>query len=74
MPEKSAFQETYVRAAGAVAFIAIIDAKGDEGIGSAFHISDGIFVSARHVIDGVTIKEMPQLIPFPELNESKHLR
>jgi hypothetical protein len=47
-----------VRAAGAVAFIAIIDAKGDERIGSAFHIGGGIFISARHVIDGVTIKEI----------------
>ena len=58
MTEKSAFQETYMRAAGAVAFVAIIDGKGDEGIGSAFHIGQGIFVTARHVIDGVTIKEI----------------
>ncbi|HEF4840434.1 TPA: hypothetical protein SAO52_005228 [Burkholderia vietnamiensis] len=58
MAEKSAFQETYVRAAGAVAFVAIVDYKGDEGIGSAFHIGDGIFVTARQVIDDVTIKEI----------------
>jgi hypothetical protein len=35
MTEKSVFQETYMRAAGAVAFVTIIDGKGDEGIGSA---------------------------------------
>jgi hypothetical protein len=58
MSEKSAFHETYVRAAGAVAFIAVVDPKGDEAIGSAFHIGDGIFVTARHVIDGVEIKEV----------------
>lgn len=58
MTEKSAFQATYMRAAGAVAFVAIVDAKGDEGIGSAFHIGNGIFVTARHVIEGATIKEI----------------
>ncbi|RVJ14726.1 S1 family peptidase [Sinorhizobium medicae] len=58
MTEKSAFQETYMRAAGAVAFVTIIDVKGDEGIGSAFHIGQGIFVTARHVIEGATIKEI----------------
>jgi hypothetical protein len=57
MTEKSAFQETYMRAAGAVAFVTIVDGKGDEGIGSAFHIGQGIFVTARHVIEGATINE-----------------
>lgn len=58
MTEKNRFHETYVRAAGAVAFVAIIDEKGDEGIGSAFHIGDGIFVTARHVVEGVAVKEI----------------
>jgi hypothetical protein len=58
MSEKNIFHKTYVRAAGAVAFVAIIDGKGDEGIGTAFHIGDGIFVTARHVVDGVNIKEI----------------
>lgn len=56
--QKSDFHETYVRAVGAVAFVAIVDTNGDEGIGSAFHIGDGIFVTARHVVEGVTIKEI----------------
>ncbi len=58
MSTKSAFQETYLRAAGAIAFVAVIDAKGVEGIGSAFHIGERIFVTARHVVDGVTIREI----------------
>lgn len=56
--EKSPFHETYVRAAGAVAYVAVIDAKGDEGIGSCFHIGEGIFVTARHVVENVSIKEV----------------
>lgn len=58
MVERSTFQATYFRAAGAVAFVAIVNTDGDEGIGSAFHIGDGVFVTARHVIEGVTIKEI----------------
>lgn len=67
MTGKNRFHETYTRAAGAVAYVAIIDEKGDEGIGSAFHIGDGVFVTARHVVDGVTIKEIAT-------TKSAHLR
>lgn len=56
--EKSPFHETYVRAAGAVAYVAVVGANGDEGIGSCFHIGDGIFVTARHVVENVKIKEV----------------
>lgn len=55
---RSAFQETYLRAAGAVAFVAVQSADGTDGIGSAFHIGDGVFVTARHVVDGATIQEI----------------
>jgi hypothetical protein len=58
MENKSAFYQTYIRAAGALCYVAIVDRNGDEGIGSAFHIGDGIFVTARHVVDGVTVKEI----------------
>lgn len=56
--QKSDFHATYVSAAGAVAFVAVVDAAGNEGIGSAFHIGGGIFVTARHVVEGVEIKEI----------------
>lgn len=58
MTANGVFQESYLRAAGAVAFIAVIDAHGNEGIGSAFHIGNGVFVTARHVVDRVAIKEV----------------
>lgn len=53
------FREAYLRAAGAVAFIAVMDSeKEGESIGSAFHIGDGIFITARHVIEKLTIIEI----------------
>ncbi|ACS55869.1 Peptidase C24 Calicivirus polyprotein ORF 1 [Rhizobium leguminosarum bv. trifolii WSM1325] len=58
MTKTSAFQETYVRAAGAVAFVTVVNTDGAEGIGSAFHIGEGVFVTARHVVDGVSIREV----------------
>lgn len=58
MLEKTHFHETYIRAAGAIAYLSVLNAKGDEGIGSAFHIGDGIFITARHVVEGVTINDI----------------
>jgi hypothetical protein len=34
------------------------DAKGDESIGSAFHVGEGVFVTARHVVENVVIREV----------------
>jgi len=31
-----------------------VNADGDEGIGSAFHVGGGSFVTARHVVEGMT--------------------
>lgn len=41
-----------------VAYISVVDRNGDESIGSCFHIGDGIFITARHVVDGFKIKEI----------------
>jgi Trypsin-like peptidase domain len=40
-----------------MAYVAV-EKDGDESVGSAFHVGDGIFVTARHVVDGRRIKEM----------------
>lgn len=42
-------RQVYDTYAGGVGYISIIDAKGNEGIGSCFHIGDGVFITARHV-------------------------
>lgn len=57
-PDRIAFQETYLRAAAAVAFVAVEATDGTAGIGSAFHIGEGVFITARHVVEGVTIQEI----------------
>jgi V8-like Glu-specific endopeptidase len=53
------FKKLYIEYSSAIAFIAVIDDKtGNEGIGTAFHVGDGIFVTARHVVEGKEIKEI----------------
>jgi len=40
----------------AVAYVEIESADGVVGIGSAFHVGEGVFVTARHVVDGLRIR------------------
>lgn len=59
MLQEPGIQERYGKAAGAVAFVAVSDPEtGGESIGTAFHIGNGIFVTARHVVEGKTISEI----------------
>lgn len=37
---------------------AVVYVVTDKGIGTAFHIGDGVFVTARHVVEGQTIREI----------------
>jgi len=41
-----------------VAFVEILDKNGDSQIGSAYHIGEGVFVTARHVVDVAKIKQV----------------
>src|SRR6202022_2117807 len=43
---------------GAVAYVATERADGSHGIGSAFHVGEGVFVTARHVVEGLRIREV----------------
>lgn len=41
-----------------MAYICSTGADGGEGIGTAFHVGNGVFVTARHVVEGRKIKEV----------------
>src|SRR5450756_1397568 len=41
-----------------MAYVAVKNADGGENIGSAFHVGEGVFVTARHVVDGLQIVDV----------------
>lgn len=43
---------------GAVAFVATRDANGDHHCGTAFHVGEGVFVTARHVVENLELIEI----------------
>lgn len=51
-------RDLYNRYAGAMASVVVRDLHGNEGIGSAFHIGEGVFVTARHVVENQEIIEV----------------
>jgi hypothetical protein len=44
--------------AAAVAYVEVKKADGTPGIASAFHVGDGVFITARHVVEHQTIVEV----------------
>src|SRR6266403_753705 len=48
----------FKRFAGALAYVATKRRNGSHGIGSAFHVGEGVFVTARHVVEGAQIREI----------------
>ena len=52
------FRKLYETYAAGVAYIAIRTPDGDERIGSAFHVGDGVFITAKHVVEGKKIVEI----------------
>ncbi|MFL6604447.1 MAG: serine protease [Steroidobacteraceae bacterium] len=48
----------YDRYAAAMAYVVVGNSDGSESIGSAFHVGEGVFVTARHVVEGKDIREV----------------
>jgi Trypsin-like peptidase domain len=65
-------QELFLRHAPCMAYVAVKNADGDENIGSAFHVGEGVFVTARHVVDGLQIMDVKPThllrLPLKEVN------
>src|SRR6185437_7291116 len=62
---------------GALGYIEVEDPDGKLGIGSCFHVGDGVFVTARHVVEGKTIREIRMTETFdvePTAEESATVR
>jgi hypothetical protein len=56
-------RKLYIEHANAIAYIDVETENGNRSIGSAFHIGDGVFVTARHVVENSRIIEVK--IPEP---------
>jgi hypothetical protein len=57
-------QELFLRHASSMAYIAVKNPDGDENIGSAFHVGEGVFVTARHVVEGLEIVDVKPTHPL----------
>jgi hypothetical protein len=59
--------------ANAMAYIDVQLPDGTRSIGSAFHVGEGVFITARHVVDGNKIIEIKVTEPVP-ISTSEFLR
>lgn len=68
-----AIREIYEKYAVAMAYVAVEQRDGTQGIGSAFHVGDGVFVTARHVVENNTVLEISTVIKsyIPVSDESE---
>lgn len=51
-------RDVYLNAKGAIACVVVETSDGDESIGTAFHIGDGYFITAKHVVEGNRLQEV----------------
>lgn len=55
-------RDLYEEYSAAVAYISVRLASGDLSIGSAFHVGDGVFLTARHVVENVEILKIANTV------------
>lgn len=67
-------RQLYESYAAAVAYLAVRKPDGTDSIGSAFHIGEGVFLTARHVVDGNAIVEVATTVNRFEPEPSQHPR
>lgn len=46
-------KQLYAQYGASLVAVISVNAEGDQGIGAAFHVGDGVFVTARHVVEGM---------------------
>jgi len=51
-------RDLFDRYSAAVVYVSVELPNGDQSIGTAFHVGDGVFITARHVVDGNKILEI----------------
>lgn len=51
-------KDAFMKYRGCVAFIATEGLDGALGIGTCFHVGEGVFITARHVVEGRSITEV----------------
>lgn len=73
---KQSAKELYADYSAAVLPLVVKDVNGDPSIGSAFHVGSGSFVTARHVVEGMTdfCVEVDSFRHTRPLQDTDHLR
>lgn len=57
-------RELFEKYAAAVAYVAVERSDGGQHVGTAFHVGEGVFVTARHVVEGFKILEISTTIDW----------
>ena len=49
--DRQRIRQLYEQLAAGIAYVAVETPTGDQSIGTAFHVGEGIFVTAAHVLE-----------------------